>query len=150
YPYTFDGYVGSRDAYDTLLDGYNDCVETFENLGFQEYTEIMSQLSFPETTDREELRESEFAQRFESAVDDATGDVDAEKGCDQAIRELNRVRKRTYFREDLDAFEGFARQRLEELNRYRSGEERFPVEGVDGEPNYRRVDNRDLLLEDER
>ncbi|ELZ46804.1 hypothetical protein C464_10203, partial [Halorubrum coriense DSM 10284] len=25
-------------------------------------------------------------------------------------------------------------------------EERFPVDGLSGEPNYRRVDNRDLLL----
>ncbi|MFQ3295806.1 MAG: hypothetical protein ACI8VE_002896, partial [Natrialbaceae archaeon] len=74
-------------------------------------------------------------------------DVNAEKGCDQAIRALNGVRRQAFFREDLDAFEAFVQERLEELNRYRAGEARFPIEGLAGEPNYRRVDHRDLLLE---
>ncbi len=76
-------------------------------------------------------------------------DVDAEKGADQAIRELNGVRQQTFFREDLDAFESFVDERLEELNDRRAGEEHFPVDGLAGEPNYRRIDNRDLLLEGE-
>jgi hypothetical protein len=148
YPWTFDEHVGSRQAYDTLLDGYNDCVATFEDLGFEAYTEIMGRLSFPDTTEKDELRESDFAARFTAAIADQTGDdVDAEKGCDQAIRELNGVRKKSFFREDLDAIERFVADRIEELNSYRRGEGRFPVEGIGGEPNYRRVDHRDLILE---
>ncbi|MFC5133586.1 MULTISPECIES: PD-(D/E)XK nuclease family protein [Haloferacaceae] len=151
YPFTFDEYVGSRDAYETLLDGYNDCRETFDDLGYSAYCDVMGQLTFPETTDRNELRASEFAEEFTAAIDGGTSDdVDAEKGADQAIRELNGVRKRTFFREDLDAFETFVDERLEELNDRRAGEERFPVDGLAGEPNYRRVDNRDLLLAEER
>ena len=150
YPFTFDEYVGSRDAYEVLLDGYNDCEETFDDLGYQAYSDIMDQLTFPETTDRDELRASEFAEEFATAVDVGTAaSVDAEKGADQAIRELNGVRRRTFFREDLDAFESFVDERLEELNERRAGEERFPVAGLAGEPNYRRIDNRDLLLEGE-
>lgn len=148
YPWTFDEHVGSRHAYETLLDGYNDCVATFDDLGFETYTEIMQRLSFPETTEKDELRGSEFAVAFTEAVTDQTGDdVDAEKGCDQAIRALNGVRKKTFFREDLDAIEGFVADRIEELNTYRRGDDRFPVEGIGGEPNYRRVDHRDLILE---
>jgi hypothetical protein len=148
YPHTFDEFVGSREAYDTLLDGYNDCVETFEELGFTAYTEIMGQLAFPETTDKAELRNSEFAEAFETEVIAATSDsVDAEKGTDQAIRELNGVRREAFFREDLDAFEAFIDAQLAELSRYRSGESRFPIVGPAGEPNCRRVDNRGLLLE---
>ncbi|TKR27977.1 PD-(D/E)XK nuclease family protein [Natronomonas salsuginis] len=148
YPWTFDEHVGSREAYDTLLDGYNDCVATFEDLGFEAYTEIMGGLSFPDTTEKAELRESDFAARFTAAVDDRTGDdINAEKGCDQAIRELNGVRKKSFFREDLDAIERFVDNRIEELNSYRRGDDRFPVEGIGGEPNYRRIDHRDLLLE---
>ena len=150
YPFTFDEYVGSRDAYDVLLDGYNDCQDTFEDLGYPAYSDIMDQLTFPETADKAELRASEFAEEFTTAVDVGTSeDVDAQKGADQAIRALNGVRKRTFFREDLDAFESFVDKRLEEINRRRAGEERFPVEGLAGEPNYRRIDNRDLLLEGE-
>jgi hypothetical protein len=148
YPFTFDEFVSSVSAYETLLDGYSDCQETFEALGAPAYSDIIDTLSFPETTDKAELRASEFAESFTAAVDTQTSDdVNAEKGCDQAIRELNGVRKRTFFREDLDAFEDFVDERLTELNRRCAGEERFPIEGPAGEPNYRRVDNRDLLLE---
>lgn len=150
YPFTFDEYVGSREAYEALLDGYTDCRETFDDLGYPAYSDIMDQLTFPETTDRDELRASEFAVEFTAAVDVGTSeDVDAEKGADQAIRELNGVRRRTFFRNDLDAFEAFVDERLEELNTRRGGTERFPVKGLAGEPNYRRIDNRDLLLEGE-
>jgi hypothetical protein len=150
YPHTFDEFVGSRAAYDTLLDGYNDCVETFEDLGFSAYTEIMGQLSFPKTTDKAELLNSPFREEFETEVVAATSDsVDAEKGIEQAIRALNGVRRRAFFREDLDAFEEFIEDQLADLNQYRSGVSRFPIEGPAGEPNYRRVDNRDLLLEGE-
>ena len=148
YPWTFDEHVGSRQAYDTLLGGYNDCVATFEDLGFEAYTEIMGRLSFPKTTEKDELRESTFAAAFTEAVDNQTGgNVDAEKGCDQAIRALNGVRKKSFFREDLDAMERFVADRIQELNEYRRGDDRFPVEGIAGEPNYRRVDHRDLILE---
>ncbi|CDK39603.1 uncharacterized protein BN903_2 [Halorubrum sp. AJ67] len=151
HPVTFDEYVGSRDAYEELLDGYTDCRETFEELGYAAYADAVADLSFPETTDKGELRASAFAERFTAAVDAGTsGAVDAEKGADQAIRALNGVRRRAFFREDLDAFESFVDERLEELNRRRAGEERFPVDGLGGEPNYRRVDNRDLLLEGDR
>jgi hypothetical protein len=150
YPWTFDEHVGSREAYDTLLDGYKDCVATFEDLGFNAYQDIMSQLSFPATTEKSELRESAFAEAFTAAVDEQTSaSVDAAKGCDQAIRALNGVRTKTFFREDLDAIEQFVADRLDELNAYRRGEDRFPVEGLGGEPNYRRVDHRDLLLDGE-
>lgn len=152
YPCTFDEFVGSRDAYDTVLDHYSDCAETFEDLGFTEYTEVMGQLSFPDISDREELRESKFAEVFASMVSERTEGVDAEKGCDQAVRKFHSLRGRTFFREDLDAFEGFLQDRIEELNRRRAGEDRFPVNGLDGneDPNYRRIDHRDMLLEGER
>ncbi|MFB6178592.1 MAG: PD-(D/E)XK nuclease family protein [Halorientalis sp.] len=149
YPSTFDEFVTSREAYEVLLDGYNDCVETFADLGFAAYHDIVSQDEFPDTTDKAELRASAFADSFESAVETATSDAvsDPEKGCDQAIRALNGVRKRAFFRDDIDAFEGFAQSQREQLNEYRRGVERFPMEGPGGEPNYRRVDHRDMLLE---
>ncbi|WP_115864979.1 PD-(D/E)XK nuclease family protein [Halorussus litoreus] len=146
FPMPFDEYVASRDAFEKLCDGYKDCRQTFEDLGYERYREIMQRHSFPDTTDKSELRESAFSEAF--AVDVAAAvseDVDAEKGCDQAIRELNGVRKRNFFEEEVDAFEEFVDERLDELNRYRAGDARFPV----GEPNFDRVDNRDLVLTDD-
>ena len=151
HPVTFDEYVASRDAYETLLDGYADCRETFDDLGYAAYREAVRDLSFPDTREKDELRASEFAAAFTAAVDAGTSaDVDAEKGADQAIRELNGVRKRAFFREDLDAFESFVDERLGELNERRAGAERFPIAGREDGPNYRRVDHRDLLLEGSR
>jgi hypothetical protein len=71
-------------------------------------------------------------------------------GSKQAMRAIAGAYGQNYFRSDLDAFETFLDDRLTELNRRHAGEERFPIEGLAGEPNYRRVDNRDLLLEGER
>jgi len=130
YPLTFDEYVGSRDAYDALVDHYNDCQATFDALGYPAYSDLIDQLAFPETDEKEALRASTFAEEFTAAVDAATPDsVDAPKGCDQAIRKLNSIRSRTFFREDLDAFQTFVDERLAELNDRRAGAERFPVEG---------------------
>jgi hypothetical protein len=146
FPMSFDEYVASRDAFEKLCDGYKDCQQMFESLGYERYREIMERHSFPETTDKSELRESAFAEAFTADVATAVPeDVDAEKGCDQAIRELNGVRKRNFFEEEVDAFEAFVDERLDELDHYRAGEDRFPV----GEPNFDRVDNRDLILTDD-
>lgn len=151
YPWTFDEHVGSRAAYDELHGTWNDITEVLEDLGFERYTEICSELTFPEITDSEELRNSEFADVFAAAVNGATSDdVDAEKGADQAVRLLHGIRSNAFFREDLDALEGYVQDQFEALKRYHAGEERFPLEGPGGEPNYRWVDNRDLLLEGSR
>ena len=148
YPFTFDEYVGSSDAFAVLLDGYNDCRETFEELGFETYCEIMAEHQFPTTTEKDELRESEFFRSFEQSVIESVPDTvnDPAKGADQALRALNDVRRQAFFTEDLDAFEGFLREQIDAINRRRRGEERFPVDGLGSEPNYRRVDHRDLLL----
>jgi hypothetical protein len=64
------------------------------------------------------------------------------------MRDLVGVRKENYFADDLDAFEAFIDDRLTELNERRAGAERFPIADLVDEPNYRRVNHRDLLLED--
>ena len=151
YPFTFEEYVASKAAFEVLLDGYQDCQATFEDLGYATYNDIVSQLAIPETTDKAELRASSFATAFTEAVAaETSADLDVEKGVDQAIRALNTVRKQNFFREDLDAFETFVEERVAELNHRLAGAERFPVQGPGGEPNERRLDNPDLLLEGQR
>jgi hypothetical protein len=72
----------------------------------------------------------------------------ADRSCTQACRHLANLRKESYFEDDIDAFERFIDERLEELNEYRQGDQRFPV-GLSDEPNFRRINHRDLLLEGE-
>ena len=151
HPYSFDAYVRSRAAYDTICDGYTDCRETFDALGWSAYRDVVVDLCFPETTDIDELRDSAFADAFTAAVRERTpDDVDATKGADQALRALLDVRTSAFFGPDLDGFEAFLADQLETLNRRQRTGERFPIDGPGGEPNYRRVDHRDLLLRGDR
>lgn len=50
------------------------------------------------------------------------------------------LRKRNFFKEDLDRFEDFLEEKLEDLNEYRK--HRFPV----GDADLETLDNRDLIL----
>jgi hypothetical protein len=103
------------------------------------------------TRETDELLESAFARALTDRMVEAVGDYNyVRSGCEQAMRELVRIRNRNYFADDLDAFEAFVDQRIDELNRRLAGEERFPVADLVEEPNYRWVDHRDLLLEGER
>lgn len=149
-PRSFSAFVSSYDAYDALLDGYTDCRETFDDLGWRAYESIMEELEFPEMAAIDKLRETPFFVEFTDAVRvRTTDDVDAAKGCDQAVRALNTIRATRFFEEDIDALCAFVTDTLTEINDRRTDGTIFPVEGPAGEPNYRRVSHRDLLLSGE-
>ncbi|QLD87153.1 PD-(D/E)XK nuclease family protein [Natronomonas halophila] len=151
YPEPFADFVASGSAYDELCDGYSDCRGTFEALGYETYATVMGDLGFPDA-DRDEIRDSEYADALVAAVEAAVPpdiDADVEKGCDQAIRALAGLRERNYFESDLDAFEAFLDERLTELNDRLATGERFPVDGLGEEANERYLNHRDLLLNDD-
>ncbi|SDZ78859.1 PD-(D/E)XK nuclease superfamily protein [Haloplanus vescus] len=152
YPETFEAYVRSEAFFDELVeDGANKCQKTLSQVEYEDYAEVFAETDLPETTDSDELIDSAFGQTLTARMKDCVGDYKyVERGCKQAMRQLTRVRGRAFFEDDLDAFEVFVDERLAELNRRRAGEERFPIDGLGGEPNYRYVDNRDLLLEEDR
>lgn len=152
YPMPFEEYARSEAFFDELVeDGANDCQKTFSQVDYEDYAAVFDEEDLPDTTDSDELIASAFGEELTARMKNCVGDYKyVESGCEQAMRQSTRVRGQTYFADDLDAFEAFVDERLEELNRRRAGEERFPVDGLGGEPNYRYVDNRDLLLEGER
>ncbi|QLC34359.1 PD-(D/E)XK nuclease family protein [Halarchaeum sp. CBA1220] len=152
YPMPFDEFARSEAFFDELVeDGANNCQKTLSQVDYEDYATVFDETALPDTTDSDELIDSAFGETLTAQMKDCVGDYKyVESGCKQAIRQLTRVRGQTFFEDDLDAFEAFVDERLAELNRRRAGEERFPVEGLGGEPNYRYVDNRDLLLEGER
>jgi len=116
---------------------------------YEEYRAVLDAHAFPDTQDSDELIDSGFGQALTDRMIDRVGDYKyVTSGCKQALRHLIRIRNRNYFTDDIDAFEGFVQERLEELNARRAGDERFPVAGLTEEPNYRYVDNRDCILEE--
>ncbi|MDL0145134.1 PD-(D/E)XK nuclease family protein [Halobacterium salinarum] len=148
HPMPFVDHARSRPMFEELRnDGANNCQKTLSKIEYDDYRVVFERAPLPVTRDSDELIDSEFGQVMQTRLRECVGEYKyVTLGCKQLLRQLARVRSRNYFEEDLDAFEGFVTERIAELNRRRAGEERFPVNGLAGEPNYRRVDNRDLLI----
>ena len=151
-PTTFAEFVRSPAVFEELCeDAANKCNKTFSKIDYDTYQDIVTTHPLPRTRDADKMMESQFGEALFDRMINEVGDHKYVKtGCKQACRHLCGYRKDTYFEEDVDAFEEFVAEQIAELNRYRSGEERFPVDGRAGEPNYRYVNHRDLLLTEER
>ncbi|WP_312912772.1 PD-(D/E)XK nuclease family protein [Natronosalvus caseinilyticus] len=149
HPTPFEEHARSRAMFEALRDdGAKNCQKTLSKMEYADYQSAFETAPLPATRDSDELIDSEFGQAMQTRLQECVGEYKyVSSGCKQLLRQLARVRSRNYFEEDLDAFETFVTERITELNQRRAGEERFPVNGLAGEPNYRRVDNRDLLLD---
>ncbi len=151
-PTTLASYVSTESFFEYLrAEGANDCQKILSKIDYETYAALFEAAALPETTDSDEIIESAFGEHMITQLKSVIGDYKyVTTGSKQVMREIARVNGRAFFKDDLDAFESFIDDRLEELNRRHGGEERFPIDGLGGEPNYRRVDNRDLLLEGDR
>lgn len=149
YPTPYLSYIRSEDVYQQLCDeGANACQKTLSKSSYGDYAAVFETTEFPDTRDSDELIDSPFGTAFTRKMKDVVGDYKyVEKGCKQAMRDFIRIRNSNYFEDELDAFEKFVSERLAELNTRRAGEEPFPIADLLDEPNYRRVNHRDLLLE---
>jgi hypothetical protein len=149
YPHSFVEHARSEAMFQELREeGANNCQKTLSKTDYKTYASVFDTHDFPATRDKEAVLASSFGEALHDRLRDAVGDYKyVERGCRQLLRHLNRVHRQNFFREDLDAFESFIETRLAELNARRAGEERFPIEGLGGEPNYRYVNHRDLLVE---
>ncbi|WP_135304888.1 PD-(D/E)XK nuclease family protein [Haloarcula amylovorans] len=149
YPCSYGEYIARPAVFTELQeDAANDCNKTFSKIDYETYQTMLEAEEFPATRDSDELIASPFGQALIERMQADVGDYKyVSKGCKQALRHLLRIRNQNYFTNDVGAFEEFVEDRLDELNARRAGDERFPVEGLGGEPNYRYVDHRDCILE---
>ncbi|WP_123623312.1 PD-(D/E)XK nuclease family protein [Halorubrum sp. CSM-61] len=149
YPGSLTDHVRTEEFFEYLREeGANKCQKILSKIDYQTYAALFDATPLVETTDSDELIESEFGRTMIKRLEAEIGEYKYVKtGSKQVMREIARQQKGAFFEPDLDAFESFVEERLTELNRRRTGDEPFPIEGLAGEPNYRRVDNRDLLLE---
>ncbi|MDB2239192.1 PD-(D/E)XK nuclease family protein [Halorubrum ezzemoulense] len=151
YPGSLTEHVRTEEFFEYLREeGANKCQKILSKIDYQTYAALFDAAPLVETADSDELIESEFGRTMIERLEAEIGEYKyVTTGSKQAMREIARQQKGAFFEPDLDAFESFVEERLTELNRRRTGDEPFPIEGLAGEPNYRRVDNRDLLLEGE-
>ena len=151
YPGSLTDHVRTEEFFEYLREeGANKCQKILSKIDYQTYAALFDAAPLVETTDSDELIESEFGRTMVERLEAEIGEYKyVTTGSKQVMREIARQQKGAFFEPDLDAFESFVEERLTEINRRRTGDEPFTIEGLAGEPNYRRVDNRDLLLEGE-
>ncbi|QLG63605.1 PD-(D/E)XK nuclease family protein [Halorarum salinum] len=150
HPRPFADHAARESVFEELReDAPNACTKTFSKVEYGTYREVLDAAGVPAVRGKAAFVDSRLRRELTEATKRAVGDYKyVEKGCEQALRHLYRLRARNYFADDLDAFESFVDERLAELNRRRAGEERFPVHDLGPEPNERRLSHRDLLLGD--
>jgi hypothetical protein len=151
HPVTYEEYVARPSTFGALQeDAPKACRKTFSQVDYEVYEAPLSAQELPDTREKDEFLTSEFGQALIDRVEAAAGPHKyVRKGSEQALKYLLRVRNEHYFVGDLDAFEAFVEERLDELNDRRAGDERFPVAGPGGEPNYRYLNHRDCILRGE-
>jgi hypothetical protein len=152
YPESFTEHVQREEFFEYLREeGSQKCQKILSKIDYQTYAALFDAAPLIETADSDELIESEFGQTMIERLEAEIGEYKyVTIGSKQVMRTIADRQKGAFFKSDLDSFESFVEERLAELNRRRAGHEPFPIEGLAGEPNYRWVDNRDLLLEGER
>ncbi len=150
YPRLFAEQIIREEAYDWLIGGIstnNDRFKTIDGLGYESYRDFFFGRQLPGFYDKNEIIESELAQKFIEFTRHNFKDVGyVEKGCLSALKKLVDFRTTNFFSEDLDEFENFLDERLAELNRYLSG--RFPVRGWLKDFDIDDIDRRDLVRVD--
>lgn len=149
HPVPFEEHLAKQSVFDTLCnDAAQKCQKTFSQIEYAEYQSFLADHDIPKTRDSTELINSDFRTALLEMLQSSVGEYKyVTTGCDQACRQLIAIRNQNFFAEELDAFETFVDERLTKINEHRAGAERFPIDGLGDEPNYRRVDNRDLLIE---
>jgi len=148
YPETFGKWITGKEAFGFLRSS-NVRKRLLDALGYERYKTIMKSMDFvPEDCyykDRmKDKYTEEMVDRCRPLLEIGRGkDVTKKQlkgGCGSILKKLVAARKKNYFKEDIDKFDDFLDEKLEELNRYKKS--RFPVGDVDLDKIY----NRDLII----
>ncbi len=149
YPKTFEEQISEKITFKWLLGSSKKRTEFLKTLGFENYQKALKSLEVPEEVEysKGEIvaeKKAELMNRFRLYLDVGRGkDVterQLEKISEGILKKFVEFRKSNYFKEDLDKFEEFLWNKIEELNTYKRTE--FPI----GDADLEKIDNRDLLI----
>ncbi len=149
FPRRFNEQIHQKETYEYLIGSSKRRTDFLENLGFDEYKKALKELKIPKEAQysKEKIvseKTSDLIDRFRSYLNigrgkDAT-ENQLEKQTKGILKKLVEFRKQNYFKEDLDKFEDFLKEKIKELNKYK--ETSFPI----GDTDLEDLDNRDLLI----
>jgi len=129
YPKTFDEKVASNEAFELLIKDVaksNDRRKTLEKLGCHQYKKFMEENKMPKTHDKKEILATQFTQEFKAYAKKEVGDYKyVRNGIESALKKLIEFHSENYFKDDIDKFEEFLEDKIEQLNQYRGS--RFPL-----------------------
>lgn len=143
YPENFDEKVASNKAFELLIKDVaksNDRRKTLEKLGCHQFKDFMEENDFPKTHDKDEILASQFADDFKEYAKKEVGDYKyVRNGIESALKKLVAFHSENYFKDDIDEFEKFLQEKIDQLNEYRDS--RFPL---DANPDD--LPDRDLII----
>lgn len=133
YPKKFDEKILDLEVFEWMIKDVaksNDRRKTLEKLGHPNFKAFFEENKVLYPYDKEKLLNSEFATEFVDYMKKHVGDYKyVEKGAMKTLRKLVEFRKTNFFKEDLDRFENFLEEKVEEANQYKK--EGFPVGDAD-------------------
>ncbi|MFB6245547.1 MAG: PD-(D/E)XK nuclease family protein [Candidatus Nanohaloarchaea archaeon] len=122
-PQKFGEHLASDEVFQKLTEGVsksNDRRKTLEKLGKETFIRFVEEERVPGCQDKDGVLETDFVERLNALASQEVGDYSyVEKGVRSAARKLVEIRNRSFFKEDLDEFESFLQEKLEEANEYR-------------------------------
>ena len=144
YPKKFEDKISELEMYEHLLKNSGKTSyqgKMLRKLGCPEFREFFKEKEIEDPFDQDKLLDSELARDFKEYAKEEVGDYKyVRKGCEQVLKSFVEFRRSNYFREDLDRFEEFLGEKINELNEYRRNG--FPLE-ADPDDLYKR----DMMIE---
>ena len=147
-PLTFSEFVASKDTFEQLTDyaDSNARCKVLDSLGYERYREFFETHDLP-PIDTDPPQRAATIETFTNLAKSAVGDYKyVSNGCEKIFGDLKTTPTGYVLQSDLDAFEVFVDEQLDNLTEYHT--DRFPVAYRADGPTWDRVDHRDLILTD--
>jgi len=142
YQKNFNEVTQEREMYEWLKSS-NRRKKVLKKLGYENYQKFFEERTIT-ATDKEDILKSEITIEFKNYCKEKIGSYKyVEKACEGIMKKLIVFRKTHYFKEDLDEFEDFLKEKIEEYKQYRTSN--FPV----GDTDLENIENKDLVIPEE-
>ncbi|MFO8109400.1 MAG: PD-(D/E)XK nuclease family protein [Thermoplasmata archaeon] len=139
YPKNFHQMIHKEEVF-RWLKSSKDRKKILKKLGYDAYRSFFRGLPFP-ALNKKELLNHPVTLEFTALCKEHIGDYKyVEKGCKSIVKELVNFRESHYFKEDIDLFQEFLRNKITEYNRCKTSS--FPVKDADPDE----IDNKDLVI----
>ncbi len=142
YPREFNDIVHEEKMFEWLKSS-NNRKKVLNKLGYDDYRSFFQNRPVPDL-EKDELLDHQITTEFINFSQEKIGSYKyVKKACRSIMKKFAKFRNTHYFKSDIDEFENFLKQKIEEYNEYKTTN--FPVGDIDPDD----IDNKDLVIIDE-